>query len=165
ALASVEDGDVVWLHAGDYGELSISDAHHTTAVTVAAVEGEAPRFASVRIDDSTGITLRGLVVAGEAAGTLIDLSGERLVVEECTLLSTEDTSDWSAQDWIDRASSGIQADGTDITLRNNTLKNVAYGISVGATHSLIEGNLIENFSRDGLRGLGDFSIFQIGRAH
>lgn len=160
ALASVEDGDVVWLHAGDYGELSISDAHHTTAVTVAAVEGEAPRFASVRIDDSTGITLRGLVVAGEAAGTLIDLSGERLVVEECTLLSTEDTSDWSAQDWIDRASSGIQADGTDITLRNNTLKNVAYGISVGATHSLIEGNLIENFSRDGLRGLGDYSVFQ-----
>ena len=160
ALASVEDGDVVWLRAGEYGGLSISGAQHTTAVTIAAVDAEIAHFSSVRIEDSAGITLRDLVVSGEAAGTLMDLSGERLVVEQCTLLSTEDSSDWSAQDWIDRASSGIQADGTDITLRGNTLKNVAYGISVGATHSLIEGNLIENFSRDGLRGLGDYSIFQ-----
>lgn len=160
ALASAEDGDVVWLHAGEYGELSVSDAHHTTLVTIAAIDRESPRFSAVRIHDATGIKLRGLFVSSEAAGTLMELSGERLVVEECTLMSTEDTSDWSAKDWIERASSGIQAEGTDITLRGNVLKNVAYGISVGATHSLIEHNLVENFSRDGLRGLGDYSVFQ-----
>jgi len=160
ALASAEDGDVVWLRAGDYGELSISGARHTTPVTIAAVDAEGPRFSAVRIEDSAGISLRGLVVSSEAGGTLMELSGERLVAEECRLMSTDDTSDWSAQDWIDRASSGIQADGTDITLRGNSLKNVAYGISVEATHSLIESNLIENFSNDGLRGLGDYSVFQ-----
>jgi MYXO-CTERM domain-containing protein len=155
-------GDTVWLMSGDYGELRIESANNADAITIAAVNGQEPRFGSVLVRNSSGWILRGLHVRGESAGYLMDVDGnsEDVRVEACVLMSTADASSWSAQDWINRASSGISADGTRITIRNNLLVNVGYGISVSADHSLVEGNLIENFSRDGLRGLGDHSVFQ-----
>jgi parallel beta-helix repeat protein len=158
----VAPGDTVWLMSGDYGQLSIESADNAETITLAAADGEEPRFTSVLVRNSSAWTLRGLHVTGERADYLIDLSGdnEDVQVESCVLMSTQDASSWSAQDWIDRASSGINVDGTRMTIRNNLLRNVGYGISVSADNSLVEGNLIENFSRDGLRGLGDYTVFQ-----
>ena len=51
-------------------------------------------------------------------------------------------------------------DGTRMVIRNNRLLNVNFGISVNASHSLIAGNLVENFSGDGMRGLGDYTVFE-----
>ena len=158
----VSDGDTVWLMSGSYGELRIESADNADTVTIAAASGHEPLFTSVLVRNSTNWTLRGLHVIAENAGYLIDLDGdnEEVRVEECVLMSTANASSWSAQDWINRASSGINADGMRMTIRNNLLRNVGYGISVSANDSLVEGNLIENFSRDGLRGLGDYSVFQ-----
>ena len=158
----VAAGDTVWLMSGDYGELRIESANNTDTITIAAANEQEPLFTSVLVRDSSAWTLRGLHVRGENAGYLIDVDGnsEGVRVEACVLMSTADASNWSAQDWINRASSGISVDGTRMTIRNNLLMNVGYGISVSADHSLVEGNLIENFSRDGLRGLGDHSVFQ-----
>jgi parallel beta-helix repeat protein len=81
-------------------------------------------------------------------------------VEQCVLRSAEDTSAWSAADWNERSASGIEADGERIVIRGNQLKNVDSGITVSASHSLVEHNTIENFAGDGLRGLGDHTVFQ-----
>jgi parallel beta-helix repeat protein len=158
----VAAGDTVWLMSGDHGALRIESARNADTITLAAAEGQEPRFTSVLVRNSSAWTLRGLHVVRESGDYLIEVSGdsEEVAVESCVLMSTLDASGWSAQDWINRASSGISADGTQITIRNNLLLNVGYGISVSADHSLVEGNLIENFSRDGLRGLGDYSVFQ-----
>ena len=155
-------GDTVWLTSGDYGELRIESTNNTDTITIAAANEQEPLFTSVLVRDSSAWTLRGLHVRGENAGYLIDIDGnsEGVRVEDCVLMSTADASSWSAQDWINRASSGISVGGTRMTIRNNLLMNVGYGISVSADQSLVEGNLIENFSRDGLRGLGDHSVFQ-----
>ncbi|HEY6728095.1 MAG TPA: right-handed parallel beta-helix repeat-containing protein [Polyangiaceae bacterium] len=160
ALESAGAGDTVWLETGDYGELSISGLVPEERLTLAAADGAEPRFSRVQLQDSANVTLRGLHVAGEGVGTLMDLDGEELVVEANVLMSAPDSADWSAQDWIDRASTGIEVSGTVNTVRNNYLLNVRYGISVSATHSIIEGNVIENFMNDGLRGLGDYTVFQ-----
>ena len=47
-----------------------------------------------------------------------------------------------------------------MTIRDNRLLNVNFGISVGASDSLITGNLVENFAGDGLRGLGNHCTFE-----
>jgi parallel beta-helix repeat protein len=47
-----------------------------------------------------------------------------------------------------------------MTIRDNRLLNVNFGISVEASDSLISGNLVENFAGDGLRGLGNHCTFQ-----
>jgi parallel beta-helix repeat protein len=47
-----------------------------------------------------------------------------------------------------------------MTVRNCVFRNVDFGISVSAADSLIEGNIVENFAGDGMRGLGDNTTFQ-----
>jgi hypothetical protein len=39
-----------------------------------------------------------------------------------------------------------------MTIRDNRLENVNFGISVTATDSLVEGNVVDTFAGDGLRG-------------
>jgi hypothetical protein len=168
----VKAGDTIWLRSGDYGDLVIQGHYNSDCITIAAVEGHTPRFRSVRLRSSSHWALKGLHVSpefgtGERPRTLIDLESHGwhgpvhdLVVEDCVLRSAEDTSRWSAEQWNTLACNGIEADGTRITVRRNRLKNVNFGISVSASHSLIEHNTVENFAGDGLRGLGDHGVFQ-----
>ena len=76
------------------------------------------------------------------------------------LQSVADASSWSASDWDTKSANGIQASGTKVTLRRNKLKNVNFGISVSATSSLVDDNTVDGFAGDGLRGLGDNTVFQ-----
>lgn len=170
--APVKAGDTIWLKSGDYGDLSIRGMYNAKVITVAALEGHRPTFHSIRLQSGSRWAFKGLHVSaeygpGKKPSTLlaVESHGFRgpvhdVRVENCVLSSAADTSDWSAEDWNQRACSGIQADGTRITLCNNQLKNVNFGISVAATHSLIESNMVENFSGDGMRGLGDHCVFQ-----
>jgi len=93
-------------------------------ITIAAADRQAPAFTRVLVSDSKAWTLRGLHVRGEGVDYLVRLDGnnEDVRVEDCVLMSTADASSWSAQDWIDRASSGIRVAGTRITIRNNYLQ-------------------------------------------
>jgi hypothetical protein len=170
--APVKPGDTIWLLSGDYGDLFIRGCYNSDFITIAAVEGQTPRFRSVRLQSSSHWILKGLHVRPEPVGgakprTMIDLESHGwqgpvhdIVVEGCVLQSAEDASRWSAEQWNTLAANGIEADGTRITVRRNQLKNVDFGISVSASHSLIEHNTIENFAGDGLRGLGDHCEFQ-----
>ncbi len=170
--APVKAGDTVWLRNGYYGDLLIQNHYNADCITIAAVEGHTPRFRSVYLRSGSHWTLKGLYVspefgAGEKPRTLVDLESHGwrgpihdILVEQCVLQSAEDTSRWSAAEWNELSSSGIEVDGTRITVRRNRLKNVDFGISVSASHSLIEHNTIVNFAGDGLRGLGDHSVFQ-----
>jgi len=170
--APVKAGDTIWLKTGDYGDLRIQDMYNTDVITVAAVKGHTPRFRSVSLRSGSNWAFTGLQVSPEhgrgkkpRALFAIESHGFRgpvhdVWVENCMLSSAPDTSSWTAADWNERACSAIHAEGTRITLRNNHLKNVDFGLSVTASHSLIEGNTVENFSGDGMRGLGDYCVFQ-----
>lgn len=170
--APVKAGDTIWLRSGDYGDLSIESYYNSHVVTIAAQPGHTPRFRSIRLRSSSHWALKGLHVSpefgtGKKPRTLIDLESHGwrgpihdVLVEDCVLQSAKDTSGWSAAQWNELACNGIEADGTRMTVRGNRLKNVNFGISVGASHSLVERNTVENFAGDGLRGLGDRSVFQ-----
>jgi hypothetical protein len=83
-----------------------------------------------------------------------------IVIENCHLFSVVDTSNWSAADWVNRAASGIGVDGDRVQILNNTLTNVDFGITISGEYALVEGNTVTNFSGDGLRGLGNYGVFQ-----
>lgn len=169
--APVQPGDTIWLKAGDYGALSVTGFYNQAMVTVEAVEGEEARFSSVLIRASANWTLRGVQISPEYAMpyepvTMLDIDSHNwqgavhdIVIDSCALQSVADVSGWSLDDWNSLPANGIGADGTNITITNNYLKNVNFGISVTSSHSLIMGNTVENFSGDGMRGLGDYSVF------
>ena len=172
AGAPVKAGDTIWLRSGDHGELSITGYYNASEITVRAEAGHDPRFSSVLVRGSGGWRFSGLTVSLEFAPTYesktifdLDSHGFRgpvrdIVVEDSSLQSVADASGWSATDWDTLAGNGFSVDGTNITIRRNRLRNVNFGISVSATDSLIESNVVDGFAGDGLRGLGDHTVFQ-----
>jgi len=172
AGAAVQAGDTIWLRSGYHGALSVNGYYNRGNITIAAEEGHTPLLSSVRIRASAHWTIRGLAVSAEFGesykrGTLIDLDSHGwqgpvhdIVVEDCAIRSAADSSAWTAEDWNQRACNGLQVDGTRMTIRDNRLLNVNFGISVDASDSLVSGNLVENFAGDGLRGLGDRCTFE-----
>lgn len=164
---TVKAGDTVWLRSGYHGAPVLAGGDFTPPVVVAAAAGAKPTAASVLFKGAKGWTLRGLSVSpsyapAPAVGNLVtvDAASARVVVEGCELFSVADSSAWTASDWINAASSGVSVRGASITIRDNSLTNVRFGISVDGPAALIERNRIVNFSADGLRGLGDDGVFQ-----
>lgn len=172
AGAPVRAGDTIWLRSGFHGDVSIERYYNLGPITLAAEAGHTPRLSSLRIRAGSYWTIRGLSISAEFGEsykrrTMVDLDSHSwhgpvhdIVVESCEIRSVADSSAWTADDWDRLSCNGIQVDGTRMTIRDNRLLNVNFGISVGASHSVISGNLVENFAGDGLRGLGDYCTFE-----
>jgi hypothetical protein len=170
--APVKAGDTIYLRSGYHGDLFVLGHYNRKAITVSAEHGHKPRFRSVLVRSGSNWVFRGLDVSPEYAPryertTLFHLESHGwhgpihdIVVEDCHLHSIEDSSKWTAEDWDKLACDGLEAHGKNITLRNNVLRNVNSGISVDTEDSLIEGNLVENFAGDGMRGFGNRTVFQ-----
>ncbi len=172
AGAPVRAGDAIWLRSGYHGDLYIERYYNLGEITLAAEEGHTPRLSSLHIRSGSHWTIRGLTVSAEFAEpyrkrTLVDLESHGwhgpvhdIVVERCVIRSVADASAWTVEDWNRLACNGLEADGARATIRDNDVLNVNFGISVGASDSVIAGNLVENFAGDGLRGLGNHCVFE-----
>lgn len=162
--ATVQGGDRVLLDSGYHGELVLDGLDFEPPVVIEADADASPQLARVRIG-SSGVVLRGLSISPSHApsyesGTIVDVEGSDVTIEDCDIFSEDDATGWSADDWISRASSGVGVGGSDVTIANNHIRNVRFGISADGVRAHIVGNTIDGFSADGLRGLGDYELFE-----
>jgi len=165
---TIVGGDRVLLGTGYHGELVISGGGQDTPIEIAPAEGASPTLRRVQLRNTHGWTVRGLSISPSYADpyekvTMIDLDGASttdVVIEGNEAFSERDVSAWTADDWVNRASSGISVDGPDNVVSGNHLLNVRFGISVTGARALVRSNHVENFSADGLRGLGDYDVFE-----
>ena len=99
-----------------------------------------------------------LVMLGERGGE----ESAELVVEDCFIYSVDDTSGWTGKDWVDKPQSGIWLGrhGKGHVARNNYVLNTRFGIALCAPDCLAEGNVVANFSADGIRATRDGQIVQ-----
>jgi MYXO-CTERM domain-containing protein len=169
--APVGAGDTIRLRDGYHGTLEISGAYNTVPITVAAEQGHTPRLASIQLRAVSNWTLDGLSISPSHAPTLEQITivsieshgyhgpSSQVTVHDCRIFSVEDTSQWSAQQWVDTASSGIRSSAQETVVSSNRLKNVRMGISMSADAAQVMDNEVVNFSGDGMRGLGNDSVF------
>lgn len=159
-------GDVLVLRSGYHGSVTIRGRNNGEVL----IRGEAGARATLRNLVFRGAALwrvQGIEISPEAAPTFERLTMVRvesdcsgIVVEDCSLHTTPDASSWSANEWDTRACNGIDVAGPNNVIRGNHLLNVNFGISVTGARNLVERNIVENFSGDGLRGLGDYGRFE-----
>jgi parallel beta-helix repeat protein len=170
ALGMAADGDTVLLHTGDYGD-AVLEGEFGADTVVTAAAGQLPRLRTLRVQNARNLVVRGLSISLShadpyAVDTMVEIRGSapNVTLEDCDVFSVADdvTAGWSATDWADLPGTGISVRAGDVTIRSNRVRNVGYGISIGhdAPNALVSGNLVENFSRDGLRGIGDFGVFE-----
>lgn len=158
-LKALEHGGTLYLRSGDHGAVQLSGDNAGT-VTIANEEGHHPRLSRLTITKGRRWTIRGLTIApfpdAPYRGNIVTLAeggpASELLVEDCFIYSTRDTTSWTVDDWIN-ANSGIFAGrhGSRLTIRNNHVLNTRFGIQMSAPDSLCEGNLVSDFSADGIR--------------
>jgi parallel beta-helix repeat protein len=174
--APVRSGDTVLLRSGWHGVIRIAGGYNDQFITLAAEKAQTPQVGSVEIGGGRKWLVRGLTVSPSLAPkplekpphNLVTL-GERgkddsseLVVEDCFVYSVLDTKDWTAKDWVEKPASGIWLGrhGKQHVARNNYVLNTRFGINLCATECLCEGNVVANFSADGIRATRDGDVVQ-----
>jgi hypothetical protein len=167
--APILPGDTLVLLSGDHGPVMLRGSHADQWLTIRADTGARPVIRGLRLQGFERCVLQGLVIRGtgdDNPSTLLHLESHGwhgpcryVVVEDCDLATVENATAWSAVDWDQRAANGIAAGGDYFSIRDNVLLNVDFGISVSGNYAQVERNRIENFSGDGLRGLGNDMVF------
>ncbi len=163
----IQAGDRVVLAGGAYGRLVIQNKEMSEITSVVVADGQQAVFENMEIKGSANWALTGLTVTsngmrepGERYHVRIDKNSSHIKIEGFTIYTVEDISDWSADDWNEKALDGIFSEAEYADIRNNKIRNVNFGISTLGKHSVVAKNEVKNFSGDGLRGLGDHSLFE-----
>ena len=170
--APVKAGDTIWLRSGYHGDVVIRQAYNTGVITIAAETGHVPRLRTLTVEAASHWVIRNLAISLQhaptyEAATLVSLSSSDyqgpthdVVVEGCDIFSVDDVAGWTKEDWNELPGNAVSVKGSDCTVRGNRIRNVNFGISVTGDHVLVEHNTIDSFAGDGLRGLGDYGVFQ-----
>jgi hypothetical protein len=159
-LAKLQGGDTLLLRSGNHGDVRLS-GDNASMVTLAAAPGQHPQLSRLVITQGSNWRVKGLTISPSFSpipyeGNIVTVAeggpSRELVLEDCFIYTVLDFTKWTAADWI-KANNGVflGRHGTHLTLRNNCILNTRFAVSLCATDSLCEGNLITNFSGDGVR--------------
>ena len=69
---------------------------------------------------------------------------------------------WSATDWAEQPGTAMSSRAPGTQFLRNRIRNVTHGISIAhdSPNARVAGNVIDGFSRDGLRGIGEYGVFE-----
>ena len=170
--APVKAGDTIMLLSGYHGEIELVEFFNSSCITIMAAPGHTPQLARLRVVGGckwifSGLTLSPDFTEHNSSVNIVQLESHnwrgkvsQCTVENCTLYSVFDASNWTREQWDTLSSNGINTSGEDIIIHNNYLKNVNFGISVTGINATISNNVIENFAGDGMRGIGNDLLFE-----
>jgi hypothetical protein len=171
--APVKPGDTILLRSGWHGVIRIRVGYNEEPIVIAAEQGHKPAVGWVEIGEGKNWIVKGLMVSPSLAPQPLQriprclvMLGEgggdqssNLVVEDCFIFTELDSSKWSAKDWINaREGIWLGRHGSGHIARNNYVLNTRFGIVLCATNAICEGNVVENFSADGIRVTKDGQI-------
>jgi hypothetical protein len=159
-LDTVADGKTLVLLDGNHGSATF-EGEHATAVTMRAAPGATPQLGRFTLRQGSGWHIRGLTVSPAFAdapytGNIVSLgeggTSTDLTFEDGVVYTATDSSAWTAQQWMD-ANSGVLLgrNGTGLAVRRTHVYNVRFGIVLTSFDSTAEGNLVNEFSGDGMR--------------
>jgi parallel beta-helix repeat protein len=172
AGAPVRGGDTILLRSGYHGQVTILRMYNTDWITIAADSGATPGLHSLLVQGSCKWRFIGLCASPELGSstqktTCINLQSHNysgpvrdIVVERCLAYSALNVDTWDTATWKARSCNGIAVSARQVVIRNNTVKNVDFGISVSDDSVLVEGNVIDRFDGDGLRGVANDLTFR-----
>ena len=163
-LPQLHGGDTLLLRSGNHGEVKFS-GDNAVLVTIAAAPGQTPQLGRLEITQGSQWLIKGLTISPAFApapykSNIVTLAeggpGSDIVLQDCFIYTAVDSAAWTKDDWM-QAYSGVLVgrNGTKMTVRNNYVLNTRFAVAVCAPDSLCEGNVIANFSGDGLRLLRD----------
>ncbi|MBT8154553.1 right-handed parallel beta-helix repeat-containing protein [Epibacterium ulvae] len=165
-------GDHVALMDGHYGARVWSGIRPAETVLVRAADPGQAHFDYLDLNGLRNLHFMDLSVwprstpAKRRPIVRSDSASAHITVEGFDIRGREDGANymqWSLADWQIWQGTGLQILGPNVTARGNRLTAVGGGISSSRAGAVVVDNVITGFSGDGLRGIGDNSLFRGNR--
>ena len=165
-------GDNVMFMAGYHGQLTVSGQNFTAPITLMAAPGAVAQVESIVVTSSSKVVIKDLKVwqSGTTAwGTnqiQADANTSDIVFQNLDVRAVPDSVNyplWDLATWTKNKRSGIEMKGTRNSAIGNRVTGINFGISASGNGALIEKNIIDGFSGDGMRALGDNSVVRGNR--
>jgi len=142
-------------------------------ITIEADDGETPKLSRLEVHSATNILFEGLTISpsfsSSSTGGIVKLCfndwfGEcdNISVVDSYIYTVDDASAWSKEDWTSKAvvGIGIGTKGAQFNIINNMIRNINFGISLAAPNSHVSGNVVDNYTGDGIRVSANNSTVQ-----
>ncbi len=165
-------GDRVFLMDGYHGALVIKDLNFATPVTIAQMPGQTAQVEMIGVYNSSNIIMRDFKVwamsANAGSGPLIRTYGSssNITLANLDVRSVADAGNymsWSQSTWLANKRLGMLLQGTSISAIGNRLTGLYHGIQTDGRSGSIIGNIIDGFSGDGMRAVGDDNVVRGNR--
>ncbi len=164
---NVKGGDRVILKPGHYGKLTLYKKNNKSEVILQSEVKHKAVFSKIDIRDSDFWSVEGVKVILDQktppkARNLVDVEtgSNHVRVSNSLIQSAENSSNWGEAEWNTKVKSGIFSRGEDVVYSGNIIRNVNFGITAMGHRAIVKDNVIEDFAGDGLRGLGNDSLFE-----
>lgn len=162
----VTGGDRIFLLDGYHGQLVVRDMKLASTVTVAPAAGAVAHADSILVMNSSNVHFQGLKVwprsvvatnmalvrsyanTSNVAFTDLDVRG---------IATAGNFAGWTAAEWTSYKRDGIMIEGANSAAARNRITGIFHGVIGSGPNALIEKNIVDGFSGDGLRALGDGS--------
>ena len=163
----VTGGDRIFLLDGYHGQILVRDKKFTSTVTIAPAAGAVAHADSVLVMNSSNVHIQGLKVwprssnAGNGALVRTYSSASNIAftgLDVRGIATAGNYSSWTATDWNNYQRTGFQVDGPNITVARNRVTGIFNGIIMLGKNALLQANIVDGFSGDGMRALGDNSV-------
>lgn len=165
-------GDRLLLAPGPHGPLTVSGGKFSPPLEIRSAPGGLAHLEQIRVKNSSGLVFSGLQVwpvrpesiKGRGAVVMAERDSSRIRFENLDVRGGPDGLnyyDWTAQDWLKTwRTRGVVLAGSDLTLTGSTITAVTIGVGAGGDRAQVIGNEIRGFSKDGMRGFGENSLFK-----
>lgn len=168
-------GDTIFLKTGNHG-YAVVKGSNTGFVVITPAFGQTPILTRLRVGNGTTQTdywkIHKLKIqsTSTSVGTtmgvsLVEIYGlsSHVTISGCAISSTSNTTNWGRSEWRDSCNSGLSTRAnlnTNHIIENNTITNVAFGIQISSSKTIVRGNTVQNFTHDASRILGSNIIFE-----
>lgn len=184
--APVKGGDRLVLLSGYHGYITLSRFIFLDWLTIEAENGNTPVLSHFKLNGAfEKIYLKGLTILKESyegdgdywdaeainynTGACIYLGssnfwgkGKYVKLYGLTVKTAENTSGWSAGDWVEKSASGISLRSVEyVEIVNCRIENIRHGIAIeyASDNTSAVNNTIKNYSADGCRLISNNVFF------
>ncbi len=169
-------GDTIFLRTGNHGYALIRGIN-TGFVVIMPQPGENPVIERIRVSASAAIAadywkLYGLTIQSEATGMnatpsyfMVEIYpyATHITISHCLITSNLNTTAWTRDDWRNRCNNGLSTRGklnAQYIIEDNRIENIAFGLSISSSNTIVRGNKVHNFTNDGSRVVGSDVLFE-----
>ena len=158
-----KDKELIILHNGNHGNVVLSGSGYI----VTTKSNHKATLTSLLLQDAQDVHIKGLEIrpANDRGDhnqylVLIDSTCTQINLSNNQVISTDDASQWTQEDWDKKASRGVKSRADQTIIENNLIQNIFHGIKTEGNNNLVQYNHVDRFGGDAIRNTGSSNTYQ-----